>query len=454
MSADYTIYPGWELDGLHVSSLDVFERDEHFMLLNPEIGTTLFIDRDLMRHFEHKKIPKELAFLMVQRGLATYSHSRSVSKIEHPANPHFFMLDLTKRCNLSCKYCFRALDEQGESMTDEMLMNICEKLYSYWKRHPEIQLYIQAWGGEPLLRVDQILSIRSFFKEKGLHPTIDVETNGTLIDDVMAQQLKESDIHVGISIDGDAILQNNQRPFKNGKPTSERLSSALSSLHKFYGDKFGSITVITRGTMARLSEIMDYFVNTLHLYSMKFNPLRNAGDYDQLSLTDDELISFEENLFHEVFNYIKAGKKCREKNILQKLHNLVNRPCDNICNSRGCQGGYAMLTIDAQGDVYPCELTDFADYRIGNINNQTIEEMVRCAANGGNSYFEERTFERCDQCPWLFYCHGGCKSAAIFAKRNLQTIDETECLVNRTIYPLLVDLLLRDPELAQTALIQ
>lgn len=449
MSLKERFIEGWSENGLAVKPLMAYSSNDHHMLLNPECGSTVLINSDLMDMVLKKNLTEDVAFLLIQRGMASYDESRQPFCVEHPKYPHFFMLDLTQNCNLNCRYCFRELSKNAVYMTNDMLLKICEKLAEYWRRHPENRLHIQAWGGEPLLRLEQIEMMRQFFDERGMDPNIEIETNGTLINDRTAEKLRSLRIHVGVSVDGDPAVQNVQRPDMGGNPTSERIEAGIRSLRKYYGDEFGSITVVTRNTAERLHEILDYFINVLHLTGIKFNPLRETGKGDQLSLSEEELAAFVKELLEALVQYIKAGVKIIEQNISQRLRNIVYRPCDNICNACGCQGGFAMVTIDHNGDVFPCEMSDFEDMKIGNIQTETIEEMVSALDEGSNRYFAARKFEQCKECPWRFYCRGGCKSAVIFAAGSTQAIDETECIINRTLYPLLIELLLKEPDIAR-----
>lgn len=449
MSLRERFIESWSENGLNVKPLLVYSSNDHHMLLNPECGSTVFINSDLLDMLLMKNLSEDFAFLLIQRGMASYDKSRQPVCIDHPKYPHFFMLDLTQNCNLNCKYCFRELSKNAVYMTDDKLLKICDELVKYWKRHPKIRLHIQAWGGEPLLRFDQIALIRRFFDEQGMDPNIEIETNGTLIDDKVAEKLRNLRVRVGVSVDGDPAVQNVQRPDMAGNPTSGKIEAGIQSLRKYYGDELGTITVITRNTSARLHTILDYFINVLHLTGIKFNPLRDTGKGENLSLNNDELAAFVKELLTMLIHYVKAGTNIIEQNISQRLRNIVYRPCDNICNSCGCQGGFAMVTIDHNGDVFPCEMSDFEDMKIGNIETETIEVMVDALEERKNRYFTPREFDQCKACPWRFYCRGGCKSAVIFATGNVQAIDETECIINRTLYPLLIQLLLEDADVAK-----
>lgn len=95
--------------------------------------------------------------------------------------PEMIIMELTKRCNNLCQYCYTAWGapelnyDQGRQneMTTMELKEIITKL------HSEIPLKsIGISGGEPLLRED-LCEIVSFIKDKGIVPII--ISNGTLL---------------------------------------------------------------------------------------------------------------------------------------------------------------------------------------------------------------------------------------------------------------------------------
>ena len=108
-------------------------------------------------------------------------------------------------------------------------------------------------------------------------------------------------------------------------------------------------------------------------------------------------------------------------------------------------GGRRMVSFDMDGGIYPCELTDWPEERLGSVDGeQGLAEMVAAAAE--HPYFREKRKEACADCPWWYYCRGGCTSAVKYVRPQIEGVDEQECAMNQTLYPLLTRLLLQRPE--------
>ena len=101
------------------------------LLICPGYGTTLLMDNVSSQNLIQGKISNHLAFVMVQRGMASYRFSRPVKTIDDSAVPAFFLIDMTKNCNLNCLYCFRNLDKKLPSMKEAQLKNIMNALIQY-----------------------------------------------------------------------------------------------------------------------------------------------------------------------------------------------------------------------------------------------------------------------------------------------------------------------------------
>ena len=99
--------------------------------------------------------------------------------------------ELTYRCNIKCKHCYIRGDLNNEVSTDEakkILDNLAESGV----------LFVTFTGGEPLLRKDFLEIVRHAKKNTF---SIRIFTNGTLIDEAMADQLCEiAPQEVGISL--------------------------------------------------------------------------------------------------------------------------------------------------------------------------------------------------------------------------------------------------------------
>lgn len=437
-----------------VGELDVFDSvifvdSEESFLVSVKNGTTLCMTTDCVKEFLRGEVSDDLAFVLIQRGMAAYRASRSVSHTDAHVFPTFFLVDLTKKCSLRCVYCFRELSEESPVMDHAVLASICDELIGYCKKINSDHVTIQPWGGEPMLEFMSILYTRSRFTEAGMHPKITIETNATLITPEKAKLLYENDIEVGVSIDGCAEVHNVQRPFENGAPSLQAVEKGISNLRSAGYKNIFSITVVTKNTIERLDDIIRYYAFELKLNGIKLNLMRKTDRNRELAPDPNQIEGYVEELISCMKNCFERKAEIIEHNISQRLRNLTCRPCDNICNAHGCHGGYRMLSIDAKGDVYPCELSDDPSYRIGHIGDKGFVEMVVEAIENRHEYFLPRELDGCSECPWFFYCRGGCRAAVKYDCGDPRKVDKTECLFNKALYPRLVSILLNEPDFAQ-----
>jgi len=151
-----------------------------------------------------------------------------------------------------------------------------------------------------------------------------------------------------------------------------------------------------------------------------------------------------ETLMDEIININKAGKKIFDANVRDKVLNLVKGGCNQLCHSDGCTGGYTFVTFARNGDIYPCELVGNESLKIGNINDGNLSEIITNSVST-NRYFKKKEDEKCHLCPWKVYCNGGC-TASILSYGDKSGIDEKECVINRYLYPRLIDKILNNRE--------
>ncbi len=112
-----------------------------------------------------------------------------------------FHLDVTERCNLSCRHCYREKKVSDDEPGAQELSRILSLCKAFRTRKGEKGSHILTLGGgEPLLR-DDLEMIISSAVESGF--ALRIVTNGTLIDRERARSLKRAGLQfVQVSIDG------------------------------------------------------------------------------------------------------------------------------------------------------------------------------------------------------------------------------------------------------------
>jgi heme d1 biosynthesis radical SAM protein NirJ len=104
--------------------------------------------------------------------------------------------NLVRRCNLTCKHCYSISADKDfpDELSRDEIFGVMDDLRAF--RVPVLILS----GGEPLLRPD-IFEIAA--RAKALKFYVGLSTNGTLIDDAMADRVAAAGFdYVGISLDG------------------------------------------------------------------------------------------------------------------------------------------------------------------------------------------------------------------------------------------------------------
>jgi uncharacterized protein len=179
---------------------------------------------------------------------------------------------------------------------------------------------------------------------------------------------------------------------------------------------------------------------------VKDNPNANEGG---IGLSKEETISFANKLFDVVKLYNMLGIKFSEGNIQMRMSNLSERSNTSYCISNGCKGGINLLSIDMNGDIYPCEMMDYKDVKIGSIykdgklsSNKDLTRLIN-QSKKNNTYFKKKINKECKTCPWQYFCKGGCTSRILYSNEKM-TYDETECEFNKVIYERIIDEMLKN----------
>lgn len=130
-------------------------------------------------------------------------------------------IELTKRCNLECKYCYSRVYKEDETteLTTEQIKSF---LINFKASGGRRVLYT---GGEALLRKD-FKELVLFARELGL--LVDLFTNGTLIDEECAQFLSENINLVSVSLDGSRA---NHDEVRGAKGSYDKIRKALEYLN-------------------------------------------------------------------------------------------------------------------------------------------------------------------------------------------------------------------------------
>lgn len=151
-----------------------------------------------------------------------------------------FVLKVHSRCNLACTYCYlyqgpdTTWRNRPVRVTESTMRRTSARIAEHLERHELPVSRIDLHGGEPLLSgVDPILRYAAAIREMappGCELSFFVQTNGTLLGPAAVRQLADSQIRVGLSLDGGSADLNHRRTDHAGRSSWPAVSRAARLL--------------------------------------------------------------------------------------------------------------------------------------------------------------------------------------------------------------------------------
>ncbi|MEO0192259.1 MAG: radical SAM/SPASM domain-containing protein [candidate division WOR-3 bacterium] len=255
--------------------------------------------------------------------------------------PGFLVISPAKACNLRCPDCYAASGANPEKLSAREFRRIITEAKELWG----VRFFVIS-GGEPFLWRDGDTRFLDVVEE---NPDcfFMVYTNGTLIDDEVADRLSElANLTPAISLEGFEEETDSRR----GKGTYEKVLGAMARLRK-RGIPFGiSLTATKRNYRLLLSDgfLSEFFERQGATYGWIFQYMPIGRDLD-LSL----MPSPEERLWM----WRRGWDVIRKKGYF--LMDFWNQGTVSAgCISGGRHTGY--LYIDWNANVYPCVFVPYA----------------------------------------------------------------------------------------------
>lgn len=353
-------------------------------------------------------------------------------------------------CNLDCKYCFYLEkeklypDQEKWRMSDDVL----ESYIRQYIEQQEVPSISFAWqGGEPtLLGVDYFRKVVALQQKyaSGKEILNAFQTNGTLLDDEWCAFFAQHKFLIGLSIDGPRELHDRYRVDKQQRPTFDAVMRGIDFLKKHKTD-FNTLTVVNRANSQKplevyrfLKEIGSGFIQFIPLVERKASegllkvlPLDFAEPpIPGATIDRDSPVtgwSVEAKTYGEFLCTIfdEWVRNDVGKTFVQifdvALGHWAGEPGGLCVFAEKC--GVA-LALEHNGDVYSCDHYVYPKYKLGNLMNHSLGEMVFSDAQKKFGSDKSDTLPKyCRECEVRFACNGECPK-----HRFIQTPDGEEGL--------------------------
>ena len=343
------------------------------------------------------------------------------------AKPLYVMLKPAgAHCNLACKYCYyleknNLYDKSHRHiMSDEMLEQFTRE---YIEAQTMPQVLFTWHGGEPLMRsIDFYKKALTLQKKYARGRRIDnvIQTNGTMLTDEWCEFFAQNNWLVGISIDGPQEYHDHYRLTTTGNPSWQKVMHGIELLKKHHVE-WNAMAVVNAYNADHPLEFYHFFKENGCQY-LQFTPIVERLTQHQdgrtlASLADDKEIPladfsvtpeqwgnflcaiFEEWVHNDVGKMFVEIFDCTLANWMGVL--------PGICAySKNC--GHAGV-MEHNGDVYSCDHFVFPEYKLGNIRDHTLIEMLYGDKQHAFSRLKHTSLPRqCKECDMEFACHGEC----------------------------------------------
>lgn len=397
--------------------------------------------------YENKEV-----FLQRIRDVARYSKNYLLSSTS------LFIFVVTNKCNANCLYC-QAKDSTSVN-NGLMSKEIAEKAVDIALDTPSKYLNFEFQGGEPLINFSTIKHIVEYTKSKtqnsDKHITFSLVTNLTLLDDEIADFLKDNGISVSTSLDGDRDTHNYNRPLFKSDNSFDLVIEKINYARE-KGLCIGAIETTTAKTLNRYKELIDTYVEHSigTVFIRPLTPLGVAKErWDTIGYDPDEYISFYRNAINYMLELNKQGIKVSEGHARLFLSKMLFNDGVNYMELRSpCGASIGQMAFYHDGRVFTCDegrmLAEMgnAAFQLGTISN-TYNELINssvCKTTCTSSILE--CLPACCDCPFSPYC-GTCPvinlayDGDVFAK----TPRNYRCRVYEGMISVLFEILQRNNE--------
>lgn len=331
---------------------------------------------------------------------------------------------VTDDCNLACTYCYqinkgkRRMSLETAKKFIDLLLDSTPENNSYINPERSPFIVLDFIGGEPLLEVDLIDEIVTYFMEGSfnrMHPwtgrfRVSLCSNGVLYFEPNVQRfLKKHRDHLSLSItiDGNKELHDSCRVFHDGRPSYDLAVAAAKDWMDNYGDMGSKITIAPEN----LEHVYDALV---HMVELGYTEINANCVFEE---------GWEQKHATELYVQMKRFADYLIDNDLQDkiycslFEEMFFKPMPEEMNDNWCGGTGVMLSCDPDGYLYPCIRymesslgEEQPPIRIGHVDTglvTTKEEIhtvkcLKCITRRSQSTDECYYCPIADGCAWCF----------------------------------------------------
>jgi uncharacterized protein len=234
-----------------------------------------------------------------------------------------------------------------------------------------------------------------------------IQTNGTLVTEEWARFLHDEHWLVGVSIDGPQEFHDYYRRTPQGRPSWAKVRRGIDLLNRFHVE-WNAMAVVNNLNGDHPLEFYRFFRDELQCRYLQFTPIVERmpdGSPAPFNVGARQWGDFLCTIFDEWVSHGDVGV------MFVQLFDAT------LCNWCGMVPGVCTMAhscghagvMEFNGDVYACDHFVFPEYKLGNINETPLVEMMYGEKQSRFGRMKQDSLpDVCRECEWLFACNGEC----------------------------------------------
>ncbi len=414
-------YHAFEADGARhlylVPSAAVFRLDDASAAVLDALG-----DEDVAPQALVQRLSPRFAEAAVHETVFELLTARAVQPVSAPPAPSAetprkriplttLVLNVTSKCNLSCKYCY----EYGEDrlveasskprfMSEETARASVDFMFAEAGDSPKVHLTF--FGGETLLNFKVLRYALGYAQERaraaGKSVDASLTTNATLLREEIIDWIVENDVGVTVSMDGAREQQDALRVFANGMGSYDTVIPKVQELLRRHRRPVGARVTLTKGNL-EVQEIYQHLKHDVGFWEVGFAPVTTSWqrDYAIQDAGFDYMLAQFQALAGDYLETSLRGQHHGFSNVRDTVEEIHR----GVAKAYPCGAGIGLLGVATDGDVGLCHRFAGSDrHKLGTVR----DGIDRSAQDDHMKRHHIANKTDCATCWARSLCAGGC----------------------------------------------
>jgi len=336
-------------------------------------------------------------------------------------------------CNLHCEYCFYR--EKGRFFPEDKIWRMSDDVLEaftreYIESQPGPSVTFEWQGGEPALAGLDFFRRALDYQKKfntGKRITNSFQTNGTILDEEWCAFLSRNNFLVGLSLDGPEAVHDACRVDQGGGPTFGRVLRSLRMMQE-HGVEVNILAAVNSESSKHPLEVYRFF-RQQGVRFIQFLPIvEREADPEAEKLGIPLAVPPSPSREEKSTNVTPWSVEPEQYGdfLVRIFDEWVRNDVGKVfvMNFEWTLGAWAgvgpgvcylslrcgqNLILEHNGDVFSCDHFMYPAYRIGNILESGLGDMILSEKQIAFGALKETALPaHCRRCDFLFACRGGC----------------------------------------------